>query len=126
MSLSQTSAPSGGTSLTDCMPPLVEAIQTCLSHRLTPLVEACLSKTAVPSGGNSDMSFSQTAAPIIIIKACHSHKILPLSGGYSDMSLLYVHMVSCMFISSPTCYTVRFFSNSIFRCSVSQIHNGIT
>ena len=86
-------------SLTDCMPPLVEAR---LSHRLhaAPSGGTSLSQTAVPSGGNSDMSLSLTTAPIIIVEACLSHKILPLSGGYSDMSLLYVHMVSCMFLSS--------------------------
>ena len=71
MSLSQTSTPSGGMSL---------------------------SQTAVPSGGNSDMSLSQTTAPIIIVEACLSHKILPLSGGYSDMSLLYVYTYGKLYV----------------------------
>ena len=84
MSLSQTACPPywRHVSLTDCMPPLLE---TCLSHRLhaAPSGGMSLSQTAVPSGGNSDMSLSQTTAPIITVEACLSHKILPLSGGYS-------------------------------------------
>ena len=64
-----------------------------LSQTATPSGGMSLSQTAVPSGGNSDMSLSQTTAPIIIVEACLSHKILPLSGGYSLITYgkLYVY-----------------------------------